>query len=71
MSSHSKALENSLKNSKDGRMPSPNVGFKTHKKIDVFHNGKYAHSTMAHKTLKEAKSNSRLEGGKISAHYSK
>jgi hypothetical protein len=65
MNNFEKALDNK------GKVPSPNVGFKTYKKIDVYHNGKYAHSTMAHKTLKDAKTNSRLEGGKITAEYNK
>lgn len=42
-----------------------------YRKIDVYHNGKYAHSTTWSKNLKEAKSNSKLEGGKIKAEYSK
>jgi len=44
---------------------------KDYRKIDVIHNGKYAHSTTWAKNLKEAKANSRLEGGKIHAEYSK
>ena len=41
------------------------------RKIDVYHNGKYAHSTNMSRTLKHARETSRLEGGKIKAEYSR
>ena len=46
---------------------------RNYRKIDVFHNGKYAHSTNWSRNLKEAKERSKgkLDGGKISAEYSK
>lgn len=41
------------------------------RKIDVYHNGVYAHSTNMSRTLKHAKETSRLEGGKVTAKYDK
>lgn len=60
------ALESSKKEKKEHPY-GPGLGYK---KIDVYHNGKYAHSTNFAKNTKIAKAKSGLEG-KVVAKYSK
>ena len=57
-----------LKKIKKEHLYGPNYGYR---KIDVYHNGKYAHSTNYAKNTKVAKEKSGLEGGKITSEYSK